>query len=45
VINDGLVAAVTLLNELRAAGIEKGVVKGGRSARRQLPTTFAPSLS
>lgn len=27
-INDGLVAAITLLNEIRAAVVEKGVVKG-----------------
>ena len=26
--NDGLVAAVTLLNELRAALVEKGLIKG-----------------
>lgn len=28
-INDGLVAAITLLNEPRAAAVEKGLVKGG----------------
>jgi hypothetical protein len=28
-LNDGLVAAITLLNELRAAVVEKGIVKGG----------------
>jgi len=28
-VNDGLVAAITLLNELRAAVVEKGIVKGG----------------
>ncbi|MCL4193977.1 MAG: hypothetical protein KJZ87_19725, partial [Thermoguttaceae bacterium] len=28
VLNDGLVAAVTLLNELRAAVVEKGIIKG-----------------
>jgi hypothetical protein len=28
-LNDGLVAAITLLNELRAAAVEKGLVKGG----------------
>ncbi|HNQ88371.1 MAG TPA: hypothetical protein PKM73_07155 [Verrucomicrobiota bacterium] len=28
-INDGLVAAITLLNELRAAAVEKGLIKGG----------------
>jgi hypothetical protein len=27
-LNDGLVAAITLLNELRAAAVEKGVIKG-----------------
>lgn len=28
-LNDGLVAAITLLNELRAATVEKGLIKGG----------------
>ena len=28
-VNDGLVAAVTLLNELRAAVVEKGIIKSG----------------
>ena len=28
-LNDGLVAVITLLNELRAAVVEKGIVKGG----------------
>ncbi|HNQ89284.1 MAG TPA: hypothetical protein PKM73_11760 [Verrucomicrobiota bacterium] len=28
-VNDGLVAAVTLLNEIRAALVEKGLIKGG----------------
>ena len=28
-LNDGLVAAITLLNELRAAVVEKGIIKGG----------------
>ena len=28
-LNDGLVAATTLLNELRAAVVEKGLIKGG----------------
>ena len=28
-LNDGLVAAITLLNELRAAAVEKGIIKGG----------------
>jgi hypothetical protein len=28
-INDGLVAAIVLLNELRAALVEKGLIKGG----------------
>ncbi|HOC01436.1 MAG TPA: hypothetical protein PKM43_22135 [Verrucomicrobiota bacterium] len=27
-LNDGLVAAITLLNKLRAAVVEKGLVKG-----------------
>jgi hypothetical protein len=27
-VNDGLVAAITLLNELRAAVVEKGLIKG-----------------
>jgi len=28
-LNDGLVAAITLLDELRAATLEKGLIKGG----------------
>ena len=44
-INDGLVAAVTLLKELRAAAVEKGIIKGPRSTHLRCSWNIAlPSL-